>query len=54
MVYIKHKSAAEGSAPATTSEEAFEQVWKDKGWKLCDADGKPTSSVDKASVEGQE
>ena len=51
---INPKTFKDGQSPAQTTLDALESVWKDKGWKLSDADGKPTTSADKATVEGQE
>jgi len=48
---MKHKDAkGEDTPPAVTSQEAFDDVWSDKGWVLCDETGKKTTSADKAAA----
>lgn len=55
LVYIKHsKNSTEDSSPAVTTADAFEDVWKDKGWVLCDQSGKKVTTADKASAGGNQ
>lgn len=44
------KDDGAGDGTAITSLEAFEEVWKEKGWVLCDAEGKPTTDPAKAAA----
>lgn len=37
--------------PQRTSADAYTDLWKAKGWKLCDAEGNEVRSLQKASVD---
>lgn len=50
MVYMKHPKVSGDHAPAVTSQEAFDELWKAKGWKLTDGDGNEVRSAEKAAV----
>lgn len=50
LVYMKHPKVSGDHAPAVTTQEAFDELWSEKGWKLTDGDGNPVRSAEKAAV----
>lgn len=39
LVHMRHKDSKDGSQPAVTTDDAFESLWKAKGWQLTDDQG---------------
>lgn len=55
LVYMKHaKNSTEDSPPAITTAEAFDELWSDKGWVLCDQTGKKVTTAEKATAGGSQ
>lgn len=50
-VLIKHPGLPE-APPARTTEDAFEAIWKDKGWKVVETTDKPeTDQAESVSTD---